>query len=44
VILSPGGELTQPCISQFWDGEGAHLDFTNPAAVAWCVAVAAVAW
>lgn len=24
-----------PAISQFWDGEGAHLDFTNPAAIAW---------
>ncbi|HWK46978.1 MAG TPA: TIM-barrel domain-containing protein [Stellaceae bacterium] len=24
-----------PVISQFWDGEGAHLDFTNPAAIAW---------
>jgi len=26
----------QPSISQFWDGEGAHLDFTNPAAITWC--------
>jgi hypothetical protein len=25
-----------PAESQFWDGEGAHLDFTNPAAVQWC--------
>ena len=24
-----------PTITQFWDGEGAHLDFTNPAAVRW---------
>jgi alpha-glucosidase len=24
-----------PAISQFWDGEGAHLDFTNPAGIAW---------
>ena len=24
-----------PVITQFWDGEGAHLDFTNPAAIAW---------
>lgn len=24
-----------PAISQFWDGEGAHIDFTNPAGVAW---------
>jgi alpha-glucosidase len=25
----------QPCISQFWDGEGAHLDFTHPEGVRW---------
>jgi alpha-glucosidase len=25
----------QPVLSQFWDGEGAHLDFSNPAAIAW---------
>lgn len=25
----------QPLLSQFWDGEGAHLDFTSPAGVAW---------
>lgn len=24
-----------PSLSQFWDGEGAHLDFTNPEAIAW---------
>ena len=24
-----------PVITQFWDGEGAHLDFTNRAAVRW---------
>ena len=24
-----------PLKSQFWDGEGAHVDFTNPAGVAW---------
>ena len=24
-----------PVITQFWDGEGAHLDFTNPGAVRW---------
>ena len=24
-----------PVITQFWDGEGAHLDFTNPEAVRW---------
>lgn len=25
----------KPVITQFWDGEGAHLDFTNRAAIAW---------
>ena len=25
----------QPVIEQFWDGVGAHLDFTHPGAVAW---------
>jgi alpha-glucosidase len=25
----------QPLLSQFWDGEGSHSDFTNPAAIAW---------
>jgi alpha-glucosidase len=25
----------QPVVEQFWDGVGAHLDFTHPAAVAW---------
>ena len=25
----------QPIIEQFWDGVGAHLDFTNPQAIAW---------
>ncbi len=24
-----------PCLDQFWDGWGAHLDFTHPAAIAW---------
>jgi len=24
-----------PLKSRFWDGEGAHLDFTNPAAIRW---------
>jgi alpha-glucosidase len=28
-------ETGAPLKSQFWDGEGAHLDFTNPAGVAW---------
>ena len=30
-----GGEDRAPLKSQFWDGEGAHLDFTDPAGVAW---------
>lgn len=25
----------QPVVEQFWDGVGAHLDFTHPSAVAW---------
>jgi alpha-glucosidase len=25
----------EPVISQFWDGEGAHLDFTSRAGIAW---------
>ncbi|GGF32427.1 alpha-glucosidase [Aliidongia dinghuensis] len=25
----------QPVITQFWDGEGAHLDFTNQAGIRW---------
>jgi alpha-glucosidase len=25
----------QPCVGQFWDGEGAHVDFTNRAGIAW---------
>ncbi len=24
-----------PALSQFWDGEGAHIDFTNPDGIAW---------
>jgi len=24
-----------PCLDQFWDGWGAHLDFTHPAGIAW---------
>ncbi len=24
-----------PCVGQFWDGEGAHVDFTNPNGVRW---------
>jgi alpha-glucosidase len=30
-----GGDDQAPLKSQFWDGEGAHIDFTNPAGVAW---------
>src|SRR5271166_2900365 len=30
-----GGNDHAPLKSQFWDGEGAHVDFTNPAGVAW---------
>src|SRR5690606_3870517 len=25
----------QPVLEPFWDGMGAHLDFTNPQAIAW---------
>jgi alpha-glucosidase len=28
-------ETGEPVIEQFWDGVGAHLDFTNAAALAW---------
>jgi alpha-glucosidase len=24
-----------PCVGQFWDGHGAHIDFTNPAGIKW---------
>jgi alpha-glucosidase len=24
-----------PCVVQFWDGEGAQIDFTHPAGIAW---------
>jgi alpha-glucosidase len=30
-----GGDDHMPLKSQFWDAEGAHVDFTNPAGVAW---------
>jgi alpha-glucosidase len=30
-----GGDDHAPLKSHFWDGEGAHVDFTNPAGVAW---------
>ena len=29
------GETGQPLLSQFWDGEGAHLDFTSQAGIDW---------
>ena len=29
------GETAAPVTSQFWDGEGAHLDFTAAAGIAW---------
>lgn len=29
------GEDGSPAMSQFWDGEGAHVDFTSPAGLAW---------
>ena len=25
----------RPCVSQFWDGEGAHVDFTHPEGIRW---------
>jgi alpha-glucosidase len=24
-----------PCVGQFWDGQGAHIDFTHPDGIAW---------
>jgi alpha-glucosidase len=29
------GKTGLPCVGQFWDGSGAHIDFTNPAGVRW---------
>lgn len=29
------GETGKPLLSQFWDGEGSHLDFTSPGGIAW---------
>lgn len=39
-VRSQGGfihdaQTGQPVVEQFWDGVGAHLDFTHPAALAW---------
>jgi len=39
-VASRGGFISsaathQPCISQFWDGHGAHVDFTHPAGIRW---------
>jgi len=30
-----GDSTGAPCLDQFWDGWGAHLDFTHPAGIAW---------
>ena len=30
-----GDSSGAPCLDQFWDGWGAHLDFTHPAGIAW---------
>jgi alpha-glucosidase len=29
------GKTGQPCVGQFWDGNGAHIDFTHPEGVRW---------
>jgi alpha-glucosidase len=29
------GKTGQPCVGQFWDGYGAHVDFTHRAGIAW---------
>jgi len=38
-VLAQGGFVgdgkAAPCLGQFWDGWGAHLDFTHPAGIAW---------
>jgi alpha-glucosidase len=34
-VLVKDGETGKPAIAQFWDGLGFHLDFTNPAGLAW---------
>jgi alpha-glucosidase len=25
----------EPCVGQFWDGQGAHVDFTHPSGIEW---------
>jgi alpha-glucosidase len=34
-VLVMDGETGKPAIAQFWDGLGFHIDFTNPAGLAW---------
>jgi alpha-glucosidase len=39
-VAQDGGFLTDitsqaPVVEPFWDGQGAHLDFTNPVTIAW---------
>ena len=35
LCVRAGAADAQPALSLFWDGEGAHIDFGNPGAVAW---------
>ncbi|MGJ3265282.1 MAG: TIM-barrel domain-containing protein [Salinarimonas sp.] len=35
LVRDGDGAEAPPAISAFWDGPGAHLDFTNPEGVAW---------
>jgi len=34
-LFIPDSETGEPALAPFWDGQGAHLDFTNPATQAW---------
>jgi alpha-glucosidase len=34
-ILVRDGDTGRPAVAQFWDGPGYHVDFTNPAGLAW---------
>ena len=34
-ILVRDGDTGRPAVAQFWDGLGYHVDFTNPAGLAW---------